>query len=614
MKITSRIAAAAIAAVALTMVRPYHAPAAATTANPCGATLDGPNLPDPPRLTSTGGVLAVHMTALADPTAPAGELRYCYRFEAKVDGDRRSGVIAPTLAVRPGDRIEFDLANRLPVTGNLMTMAMPPHVPFATRADAPSVRPTREPGETHLLTNYLNVHFHGLNVSPLQPGDDIIDVAIAPGADYRYVIDIPKNEPGGMYWYHPHVHGEAKQAVKAGLTGAILIVPNGHERVDERVLVIRGGDYVAEALAILARKRSRRIESFTSTVSRSRTSVATADFPFAPVAECPPSGPPAGDAEYLTINDIAVSEPGSSSVPLPTARIEAGEAQIWHIANTAATSYVDLALTVDDRRIPLHVIGRDGIPVGIDNGNVAYRPIDLPHVLLSPAGRVDLLIEGPKAGRIAKLSTLAVDTGCAGDFDGARDLVAIVGTQARVANRANATPALTAATFTTRRNTRFARLEETRPVRTRRFVFTEYPLADGSRTDFYITELSNPHAYERPYHTHDPVAVTAKLGTTEDWVIENYTQELHAFHIHQLHFKVLAGVPDATQGLGMLLDTVNVPYGAYVGSNASRRFVPGYVRLRMDFRDPQIVGTFVYHCHILEHEDNGMMAKIAVIP
>jgi FtsP/CotA-like multicopper oxidase with cupredoxin domain len=38
------------------------------------------------------------------------------------------------------------------------------------------------------------------------------------------------------------------------------------------------------------------------------------------------------------------------------------------------------------------------------------------------------------------------------------------------------------------------------------------------------------------------------------------------------------------------------------------------VRLRMDFRDPNIVGTFVYHCHVLEHEDGGMMGKITVVP
>ena len=57
-----------------------------------------------------------------------------------------------------------------------------------------------------------------------------------------------------------------------------------------------------------------------------------------------------------------------------------------------------------------------------------------------------------------------------------------------------------------------------------------------------------------------------------------------------------------------LRDTVNVPY--YNG----RSLAYPSVRLRMDFRDPNIVGTFVYHCHLLEHEDKGMMGSIRVEP
>jgi FtsP/CotA-like multicopper oxidase with cupredoxin domain len=67
---------------------------------------------------------------------------------------------------------------------------------------------------------------------------------------------------------------------------------------------------------------------------------------------------------------------------------------------------------------------------------------------------------------------------------------------------------------------------------------------------------------------------------------------------------------DPSQGLGQLLDTVVVPYGGYVGNT----FVPGGVKLLLDFRARDIIGTFVYHCHILEHEDAGMMARIQVVP
>jgi FtsP/CotA-like multicopper oxidase with cupredoxin domain len=57
-----------------------------------------------------------------------------------------------------------------------------------------------------------------------------------------------------------------------------------------------------------------------------------------------------------------------------------------------------------------------------------------------------------------------------------------------------------------------------------------------------------------------------------------------------------------------LRDTVNVPY------NTGKALEYPSVRLRMDFRDPNTVGTFVYHCHLLEHEDGGMMGLIRVEP
>ena len=102
--------------------------------------------------------------------------------------------------------------------------------------------------------------------------------------------------------------------------------------------------------------------------------------------------------------------------------------------------------------------------------------------------------------------------------------------------------------------------------------------------------------------------IVAKQGTVEDWIIENRSSELHAFHIHQLHFMLLdyRGKPVNEP---FLRDTVNVPYLRRENSC----IIPS-VTLRMDFRDPNTVGDFVYHCHLLEHEDGGMMGLIRVEP
>jgi hypothetical protein len=110
------------------------------------------------------------------------------------------------------------------------------------------------------------------------------------------------------------------------------------------------------------------------------------------------------------------------------------------------------------------------------------------------------------------------------------------------------------------------------------------------------------------FNPSNPPAITTTQGSVEDWVVENRTSEEHSFHIHQIHFLLLAidGQP-LPAGQQQYLDMVNVPFWKGRGHPFPS------VKVRMDFRGPDI-GDFVYHCHILEHEDNGMMAIIRVLP
>src|SRR4029078_3916347 len=87
----------------------------------------------------------------------------------------------------------------------------------------------------------------------------------------------------------------------------------------------------------------------------------------------------------------------------------------------------------------------------------------------------------------------------------------------------------------------------------------------------------------------------------------NRSNENHEFHIHQIHFLLMErnGKP-VTAAERQILDTVDLPYWSGTGPYPS-------IKVRMDFRGPDI-GDFVYHCHILDHEDGGMMAIIRVLP
>jgi FtsP/CotA-like multicopper oxidase with cupredoxin domain len=145
-------------------------------------------------------------------------------------------------------------------------------------------------------------------------------------------------------------------------------------------------------------------------------------------------------------------------------------------------------------------------------------------------------------------------------------------------------------------------------VRVRKLFFSEQqedPNNANSPTKFFLTIDGNA---PRPFDPQSDVPdIVVRQGDVEDWIIENRSMELHDFHIHQLHFQMRewSGV---SVNEPFLRDTVNVPY--YNG----RMLAYPSVRLRMDFRDPNIVGTFVYHCHVLEHEDAGMMGRIQVVP
>jgi FtsP/CotA-like multicopper oxidase with cupredoxin domain len=228
-----------------------------------------------------------------------------------------------------------------------------------------------------------------------------------------------------------------------------------------------------------------------------------------------------------------------------------------------------------------------------------------------PAGRLEVMAGPLPAGTHAWLVTRAVDTGCAGDRLPERRL-AVVDSVRSSAPAAVSAPAPAAAAQPGRPDL-FADLLARPTDRERVIAFAEYPRPGREdRTDFYIAER-RPGAVLKPYEMGDAPAITVRAGTTEEWVIENWTQELHAFHIHQLHFRVLeidgvrAESPD-------LLDVVTVPYATATGYHSPEGPLrPGRVRLKLAF-PASMAGDIPFHCHLVDHEDNGMMAVLRVLP
>jgi FtsP/CotA-like multicopper oxidase with cupredoxin domain len=243
----------------------------------------------------------------------------------------------------------------------------------------------------------------------------------------------------------------------------------------------------------------------------------------------------------------------------------------------------------------------DGVPIA-QNG--AGEPISWqPHLGVPPGARVEFIVKGPAQGVAGLLVTRSVDTGPGGENDPNRALGKIV-----------ASPNAPEARSTLQRSPEPLPsptepwLGQVPPVRVRHLYFSE-KLADPndptSAIEFYLTvEGQTPKMFDMNSNIPD---IVAEQGTVEDWIIENRSGELHAFHIHQLHFLLLQYMGQDVQE-NFLRDTVNVPY-----FNGRMLAYPS-IRVRMDFRDPNTIGMFPYHCHLLEHEDKGMMGSIRVVP
>ncbi len=553
----------------------------------CPRPAPGSLVPEPRDLRSRNGVLDLALT-IHDVKEKDGSVRYCYLLP--------DGTQSPTLRLHPGDLLILHLTDRLVDFDTAVGGASAVHGAATRRSGMAAMSMTMEMKRASsnpctrgtMSAVATNLHFHGLTVPPVCHEDDVLKTSILPGdPPFEYRFRIPKNEPPGLYWYHPHIHGFDEVEVLGGASGALII--EGIARANpalaglpERVFVIRDQDLMNPNAP------PSKSEPVIPKLFIDRDGdVANNGTGF---------GQPAKD---LSINFVPVPYPD-----YPPARIvmRPGERQLWRVVNASAITYLDLAVLF--RNVPqrLGIVGIDGVPLHY-GGSPAPPIVWVDHIGLPPAARAEFIIDGPPLGVPGLLVTRAVDTGPGGENDPNRALAAIVASkdapepQSVLPSHPKPLPPPA-----------LPWLGDVQPVRVRRLYFSEKlanPNDPTSATEFYLTvDGQTP----KPFDPNSPLPnIVVKQGTVEDWIIENRSAELHDFHIHQLHFELVAwnGIPVHEP---FLRDTVNVPY--YNG----RMLEYPSVRLRMDFRDPNIVGTFPYHCHILDHEDAGMMGTIRVVP
>jgi suppressor of ftsI len=424
--------------------------------------------------------------------------------------------VAPVIRVSPGDTLKIDYANDLPIHSKESCAISP-------------------------CTDMTNLHFHGLEISPEAPQDNVIDMMAMPGETLHYVVEIPAEHPPGLFWYHTHPHGESHRQALDGMSGAIVI--EGMDRyvpelrnLREQVFVVRGEptERFPVAAALL-----RRVE--------------------AQALSC--GSEPEEMDRIFTVN----------AEVRPAIDINPGERQFWRIVNASADRYMDLEL--DGQKF--EVVALDGIPLAYHDPKHPTRFVE--HALVPPAGRLEAIVTGPAAGAHSTLRTLCVNTGPDGDPN----------------------PAMVLADIRPGSSAPLTKQEAHRDLGQPEYHQVDLRAFEGSHPDFVVTFTEDKNGFYINGLKYSPESLPMarmKVGTYQHWRVLNKTRELHPMHIHQVHFLAYA-----ENGVSLehpvWLDTVNVPTG-------------GSVDVVMDFTNPVIKGMSLFHCHLLNHEDKGMMAKI----
>jgi FtsP/CotA-like multicopper oxidase with cupredoxin domain len=502
-------------------------------------------------------------------------------------------------------------------------------------------------------------------VAPLAPCQSASD-------SFSYSYQLPAYHPAGAYWYHTHRHGQAEHETQMGLVGAIVVQDAGDSwraslGVTDEVLLVTDTPITACQVGPncdvqIHPPHPARQQHQDAARASAKATTATAIPPTTVVldpridqvdqaGECA-LGASDSNGGYelwtLLLNGAAIPESLAGFPPdseLLSKIMQPGQRQIFRMVNASANSFVAPQLVLNQNgtltTLPLEVFARDGVGVTDTNGNRIFNVLDVSTnpLIVPPSGRLEFVVHAPPAGASLYLQSAQVAPGCGGNLYPARRMLLIssAGTPVNAGppddsdllqNTPSLAPYLATLGTTASVQRTFVLSEYSRGFT---YGITKWPGAtptqgdyDASQTDFYITEVAasdhevNPaRTAIKPFTGHNlapqvVVHLHGKQSVTEDWEIENSTLEIHAFHIHQIHFRDVSN-PSLQPYQQPILDTITVPAAPLIGSVATGYpGTPGVVKLRMTFTTADI-GEFVFHCHILEHEDNGMMGKVKVV-
>lgn len=540
--------------------------------------------------------------------------------------------VAPIIEVTPGQTVRVTLHNQLPQDDTCTEAAHDVNTPHCFEG--------------------TNLHTHGFWVNPSGNGDNVL-ISINPGVSFQYEYMLPPDHPAGTFWYHPHRHGSTALQVSSGMVGAlivrgdrapsleengdldVLLTPSLDQPFQERILVLQQIAYAcrdadgkikvdAKGFWICDDGDVGTIEGYDQfgpgswPTSGRYTSVNGLVLPTF-------SGALQGNVERWRVIHAGVRD----TINLEFRKRAGGAADIKGLAAADAEKYINDNCTGEP--LEYHLAAADGLTMA----NAAKTT----NAVLQPGYRWDALVVFPEDGDYCVIDAAAPAGGSVDQNAPSRQLMGFVSVD----------PGQPVADITTHLTDQLIRAaHRTMPSDVKGAVISD--LKDGLRLDrfephatlldmsadefgtqelvFNIDVSQTPPLFEVDGKPYDPSRMdrVLQLGGYDEWTLTSDFVS-HPFHIHVNPFQVVeildpsgkdvsapgsvddaGGVDPQYAGLkGVWKDTLWVKNNAASGDPKTGKYT---IKVRTHYR--RYIGDFVLHCHILDHEDQGMMQNVSI--
>ncbi|PTV51210.1 multicopper oxidase family protein [Acinetobacter seifertii] len=534
--------------------------------------------------------------------------------------------IAPTIEVFPGETVRATLDNQLDI--DPITHKKLPKDPSCTGDHFDVNKP-------HCFDG-TNMHTHGLWINPAGNSDNVL-VSINPGVNFQYEYNIPPDHPAGTFWYHPHRHGSTAIQVASGMAGALIIrgyrqpTPNKTGDLDlltygfkERTLVFQQIQY-----ACYDANGKIQTDSKGNYICQNNQIGEIRDYQGFGVGGWGKSG------RYTSIN--------GEVQPFITQAV-AGQVERWRMIHAGVRDSINLSvrqmqnipskldLTPTGEKqllresctgpiVSQHLIAADGLTL--------KQVMDKTVTVFQPGYRFDALMQFPQEGRYCLIDEAASASANVDRTSSERRLLGIIQVNKSTSAPQSLTTVLSNnATRNIAPDMRPAVLQDLQQnLKLSHFVpHQDLPATPNKQfLEFNIDTNANPTQFQidgKPYKP-DRIDRTLELGKTDEWILTSKLAS-HPFHIHVNPFQIV----DIKDPSGKDVSDIN----AVDDYDKSAPPDPQYRGLKGTWKDTiwvknvkgasykvivrtkyqRYIGDFVLHCHILDHEDQGMMQNIRI--